>query len=268
VAKISIWQRRADLGRALRHRNFRLFFGGQLISLCGTWLQQVAMGWLVWRLTNDKLMLGMVSFASQVPMLFLAPVAGAIAEHWDRRRALLITQTLSMLQALALGVLTLTGTVQVEYVLALSLCMGIVNAFDLPIRQAFLTQMLDRREDLPNAIALNSSMVNGARLVGPAIAGLLIEFVGEAWCFLLNGLSYIAVLIALAAMRIAPRDKAPTKVPILEALHGGFRYAFSFTPIRDILLLLSLVSITGMPLTVLMPVFASEVLEGNARWGC
>ncbi|HWA98946.1 MAG TPA: MFS transporter, partial [Pirellulales bacterium] len=182
--------------RALKHRNFRLFFAGQLVSLCGTWLQQVAMTWLVWDLAHSSRLLGLISFAGQIPMLVLAPIVGAITEHWNRRRALLVTQSLAMVQALALGILTLEGVVRVEHVFALALFFGVVNAFDVPIRQAFLNQMVAHRDDLPNAIALNSSMVNGARLVGPALAGILIQLVGEGWCFVLNGLSYLAVLVA------------------------------------------------------------------------
>jgi MFS family permease len=251
-------------GRALASANFRLFFGGQLISLCGTWLQQVAMTWLVWEMTGSKWLLGLVAFSGQIPTLFLSPIAGALTETWDRRKALLITQTLAMLQALAVAALTLTDTVRVEYIIPLAIFLGAVNAFDMPIRQAFLTQMIDRREDLPNAIALNSSMVNSARLVGPAIAGLLITLVGEGWCFLLNGLSYLAVLAALAAMRInRPVIDAP-RARVWEALHGGFSYAFRSVPIRSLLTLLATVSLTGIPLNVLMPVFASEVLGGDA----
>ncbi len=251
-------------GRALASANFRLFFGGQLISLCGTWLQQVAMTWLVWEMTGSKWLLGLVAFSGQIPTLFLSPIAGALTETWDRRKALLITQTLAMLQALAVAALTLTDTVRVEYIIPLAIFLGAVNAFDMPIRQAFLTQMIDRREDLPNAIALNSSMVNSARLVGPAIAGLLITLVGEGWCFLLNGLSYLAVLAALAAMRInRPVIDAP-RARVWEALTGGFSYAFRSVPIRSLLTLLATVSLTGIPLNVLMPVFASEVLGGDA----
>ncbi|HEX4129674.1 MAG TPA: MFS transporter [Pirellulales bacterium] len=250
--------------RSLRHRNFRLFFAGQLVSLCGTWLQQVAMTWLVWELSHRPSLLGYLSFASQIPMLLLAPVAGAISEHWNRRRALLVTQSLAMAQALVLGVLTLEGWVRVEHVFVLALALGMVNAFDMPLRQAFLHQMVVERDDLANAIALNSSMVNGARLVGPALAGVLIDLVGEGWCFVLNGLSYLAVLAALAAMQIVHVRPPVAETRLWTNLHGGFRYAFTFTPIRAILSMVAITSITSMPLSVLMPVFASEKLGGGA----
>ena len=196
---------------ALKHRNFRLFFFGQSISLIGTWMQQVAMIWLVYRLSNSAFLLGLVGFCSQIPSFFLAPVAGVFTDRWNLHRTILVTQSLAMCQAMILAVLTLTGTVAVWHVLALSVCMGLITAFDIPARQAFLIQMVEGRENLTNAIGLNSSMFNGARLVGPAIAGFLIAAVGEGVCFLLNALSYVAVLAALLAMRLPPQ--APAKPP-------------------------------------------------------
>ncbi len=190
---------------ALKHRNFRLFFFGQSISLIGTWMQQVAMIWLVYRLSNSEFLLGLVGFCSQIPSFFLAPMAGVFVDRWNLHRTILTVQSLAMCQAMILALLTLAGTVAVWHVLALSVCLGLVTAFDVTARQAFLIQMVEGREDLSNAIGLNSSMFNGARLIGPAIAGFLIAAVGEGICFLLNALSYVAVLAALLAMRLRPR---------------------------------------------------------------
>ena len=250
--------------RALKHRNFRLFFFGQGISLIGTWMQQVAMIWLVYRLSGSAFLLGLVGFFSQVPSFFLAPVAGVYTDRWNLHRTILLTQSLAMCQAAILAVLTLTGTIAVWHILALSVCLGLVTAFDIPARQAFLIQMVEERGNLTNAIGLNSSMFNGARLVGPAVAGFLIAAVGEGVCFLLNALSYLAVLAALLAMRLPPR--APAKPPqhVLHELSEGFRYAFGFLPIREILMLLALVNMAAMPLTVLLPVFAKIVLHGGS----
>ncbi len=248
---------------ALKYRNFRLFFFGQSISLIGTWMQQVAMIWLVYRLTNSPLLLGLVGFCSQIPSFFLAPVAGVFTDRWSLHRTILATQGLAMLQAAILFVLTWTSVVAVWHVLLLGVFMGLVNAFDIPARQAFLIQMVEGREGLAGAIGLNSSMFNGARMVGPAIAGFLIAAVGEATCFLLNALSYVAVLAGLLAMRLPPRPPAkPPKHPLHE-LREGFLYAFGFPPIREILLLLAVVNLAAMPLTVLLPVFATEVLHGG-----
>ncbi|MHB1183706.1 MAG: MFS transporter [Desulfobulbia bacterium] len=254
------------LVRALRSRNYRLFIAGQGVSLVGTWMQHVAMSWLVYRLTGSAILLGVVGFTSQIPTIFISPVAGVLADRWDRRRLLLVTQTLAMLQAIFLAVVVLTGIVQVWQIILLSLILGIVNACDIPIRQSFLVEMVEERENLGNAIALNSSMVNGARLVGPAIAGLLVASVGEGICFVLNALSYLAVILALAAMRIPPAAKpSQARRPILHELQEGFLYAYRFSPIRSILLLLALVSLMGMPYSVLAPVFAKEILHGGAH---
>ncbi len=249
--------------RALRHRNYRLFFIGQGISLIGTWLTQVATAWLVYRLTGSELLLGVVSFAGQGLAFLLTPLAGVLVDRWDRHRILLVTQTLSMLQSFALALLALTGRITVHHVILLNVLQGIVNAVDMPARQSFVVQMVDRREDLPNAIALNSSMFNGARLIGPAVAGLLIAAVGEGICFLVDGFSYLAVIASLLAMRIEPPAAAPRHGPVLRGVAEGFAYAFGFAPIRSILLLLALVSLVGMPYSVLMPVFAKDVLHGG-----
>ncbi|MBI5441865.1 MAG: MFS transporter [Deltaproteobacteria bacterium] len=251
--------------RALRSRNYRLFFSGQSISLVGTWMQQVAVAWLMYRLTRSAFFLGATGFASQIPSFFLAPVAGVLADRWDRKRMLLATQALSLLQALVLSILVLTGSVRVWEVLALSVFLGIVNAFDMTVRQTFVVDLVDRREDLGNAIALNSSMVNAARLVGPSVAGLLIAVVGEGFCILLNTLSYVPVLAALAAIRVPPRSLPVRVSSPARALREGFAYTFRFAPLRSIILLLSLTSLVGMPYTVLLPVFAKEILSGGAQ---
>jgi MFS family permease len=255
-----------NLLRALRSRNYRLFVAGQSVSLVGTWMQQVAMSWLVYRLTGSAMLLGLVGFISQVPTLLIAPIAGVLADRWDRRRLLIATQTLAMVQAAFLSVVVLTGVVQVWQILFLSLLLGIVNAVDIPVRQSFVVEMVEQPEDLGNAIALNSSMVNGARLIGPSIAGLLVASVGEGICFLLNAVSYLAVIMALLAMRIQPgsRHLRPRRHILLELLEG-FQYAFQFGPIRSILLLVALISLMGMPYAVLVPVFAKEILHGGAH---
>ena len=252
------------MGRALKHRNYRLFFVGQGISLVGTWLTRVATAWLVYRLTGSPLLLGIVGFAGQIPTFLLAPFAGVLVDRWNRHRVLVVTQVLAMVQSALLAWFALRGTITVWHVLALSAFQGLINAFDTPARQAFVVEMVEAREDLANAIALNSSMVNGARLIGPSVAGVLIALVGEGWCFAIDALSYVAVIASLLAMRLQPRAaaaRAPKRV--LVELREGFRYAASFAPIRAILLLLAFVSLTGIPYTVLMPIFASQVLHGG-----
>ncbi len=229
-------------------------------------MQMVAMSWLVYRLTGSAMLLGIIGFTSQIPTLFIAPVAGVLADRWDRRRLLIATQSLAMIQAACLALVVLTGVVQVWQIVLLSLILGVVNAFDIPIRQSFVVEMVDHREDLGNAIALNSSVVNGARLVGPAIAGLLVATLGEGICFTLNAVSYLAVIIALAAMRIKPAaHRGRVRRLIRQELYEGFVYAYKFGPIRSILLLLALVSLMGMPYSVLVPVFAKEILHGGAH---
>jgi MFS family permease len=249
--------------RTLHYRNFRLFFVGQLISLIGTWMQQIAMSWLVYRLTNSSFLLGIVGFASQIPTFFLTPFAGVLIDRWNRHHILITTQTLAMIQALILAFLALTHTIQIWHVIVLGLFLGVINAIDIPARQAFLIDLIEKREDLGNAIALNSSMVNVTRLLGPSIAGMLIALVGEGMCFLLNGLSYLAVIIALLVMKITPRKSEVEKPHILEGLAAGFTYAFGFAPIRSVLLLLALTSLMGMPYGVLLPVFATDILQGG-----
>ena len=250
---------------ALHHRNYRLFFSGQSVSLVGTWITRVATSWLVYRLTGSTLLLGIVGFCGQIPMLFLAPIAGVFVDRWDRRRVLVVTQVLSLLQSLALAVLTLAGIITIAEILALQLVQGLINAFDTPARQAFVVSMIEDRGDLPNAIALNSLMVNGSRIIGPSIAGLLIAAVGEGWCFLLDAISYVAVVASLVAMRGIAAPAARPSSRVGEDLSAGFRYVSSFAPVRSALLLLALVGIAGMPYTVLMPAVATRALHGGAQ---
>ena len=247
-------------GRALRHRNFQLFFGGQLISLIGTWMQTVAQSWLVYRLTGSGLLLGSVGFASQIPVFLVAPLGGITADRSNRQRVVIATQTASMFLAFALAALTLTNRVTVKEIFVLAALLGIVNAFDIPGRQAFLVDMVGR-EDLMNAIALNSSMFNGARVIGPAVAGVLVARLGEGWCFFVNGVSYIAVIAGLFMMNVhAPAKASPHSSP-LEHILEGFRFVNQTAPIRALLMLLGLVSVTGMPYVVLMPIFADRILH-------
>lgn len=251
------------LFRALRHRNYRLFFAGQSISLIGTWMQRIAMSWLVYRLTHSALLLGVTGFAGQIPTFLFAPFAGVLADRWNRHRTLVVTQTLAMLQAVVLSVLVMTRTIEVWHIITLAVILGTINALDMPVRQSFIVQMIEARGDLGNAIALNSSIVNAARLIGPSIAGILIAAFGEGICFLVNALSYVAVIAALLAMRIPPVPVRPANGRVIEGLREGFSYVFGFRPIRYIILLLALVSLMGMPYQVLMPVFAKDVLGGG-----
>jgi MFS family permease len=255
----------ATILRALRHRNFRLFAGGQLISLIGTWMQQVAQSWLIYRLTQSSLLLGAVSFASQIPVFLISPIGGHAADRLDRRRIMIVTQTASMILAAVLAGLTLTNRVHEWHVIVLAILLGVVNAFDLPARQAALVQMVER-EDLMNAIALNSSMFNGARIVGPAIAGILVAAIGEGWCFFANAVSYIAVLAGLLMMRMprTPNGQAVSGTAV-ENIIEGFRYVARTAPIRALLVLIGVVSFAGMPYAVLMPIFAQQILHSGAR---
>ncbi|HZT33761.1 MAG TPA: MFS transporter [Bryobacteraceae bacterium] len=250
--------------RSLRYRNFQLFFSGQLISLVGTWMQNVAQAWLVYRLTGSSVLLGMVGFASQIPVFLFSPAGGIVADRWSRHKVVIGTQTASMLLAFALSLLTLTGVVQVWHIFVLSAMLGVVNAFDIPARQAFLVDMVGR-EDLMNAIALNSSMFNGARIVGPAVAGILVASIGEGWCFFANAVSYIAVIAGLLLMRVKPHAQAPLDGSPLGHVIEGFRFVVHHAPIHALLILLGILSVTGMPFAVLMPIFADQILHGGAR---
>ncbi len=250
--------------RALRHRNYRLFFSGQIISLVGTWMQSVAQSWLVYRLTGSSLLLGLVGFAGQIPVFLLAPIGGVVADRYSRHRIVIATQTSAMVLAFILSALTLLGHIRVWEIMLVASLLGIVNAFDVPARQAFIVDMV-HSEDLINAIALNSSMVNGARVIGPAIAGVTVAAVGEGWCFFANGASYIAVIVGLVLMVVAPRELGRDTASGLERIVEGFRWVAKTAPIRALLLLLGLVSLTGMPYAVLMPIFADKILHGGAR---
>jgi MFS family permease len=249
--------------RALGHRNFRLFFCGQSLSLIGTWMTRLATSWLVYRLTGSPLLLGIISFASQIPTFFLGPVAGVWIDRWERRRVLLVTQFLAALQSLMLAALTLSGHITIPQIVCLSAFQGLINAFDMPARQSFLVRMVEGRTDLSNAIALNSTMVNGARLLGPALAGIVIAAVGEGYCFLIDGLSYFAVIASLLAMKIDGRAVTHSAATMLDQLKEGWTYVATFAPIRTVLLLFAIVSFMGVPYTVLMPVFATKVLHGG-----
>ncbi|MGA3080439.1 MAG: MFS transporter, partial [Terracidiphilus sp.] len=249
--------------RALRHRNFRLFFGGQTISLIGTWMTRVATGWLVYRLTGSALLLGTVSFAGQIPTFLLAPFAGVWVDRLDRRQVLVWTQTLSMAQSLTLAALTLSGHITIPLLLALSALQGCVNAFDMPGRQSFMVTMVDDKRDLQNAIAINSSMVNVARLIGPSLAGMLIAVSSEGWCFLIDGISYLAVIASLLMMRLHAPVVEREAASMVAELKAGWTYVSEFLPIRTILLLFALISLMGMPFVVLMPIFAKNVLRGG-----
>jgi MFS family permease len=250
--------------RALGHRNFRLYLAGQGVSIIGTWTQQVAMAWLVYRLTGSPLWLGAVGFAGQIPALFLTPLAGSLIDRRDCHRLLLLTQTAALAQAAALTLLTLTGAVAAWHVLGLSLFLGVLNAFDIPTRQSFLSELVGTGDDLPNAIALNSSVFNGARLAGPALAGLLLALTGPGVCFLANALSYLAVLAALLAMRLPQRQRAPARVRLLGGAWEGIAYAWGSAPIRSLLLMLGLFNMAGMAETTLLPVVATQALAGGA----
>lgn len=252
-----------NIGKSLQHRNYRLFFSGQGISLIGTWMQQVAMSWLVYRLTGSPFFLGLISFTGQAPMLFLAPVAGVLADRIHRQKLLVITQTLGALQAFVLAFLTLTGYIQVWYIVFLSLFLGCINAFDIPTRQSFVVEMVDDKTHLANAIALNSSIFNAARLIGPSIAGVIVSLVGEGFCFLINAISFFAIIGTLLAMNV-PRKKIKDETsPIFQGLIEGYRYAFGFPPIRYLLLLLGLAGFVGMPYIAFMPFFARDILHGG-----
>jgi len=253
----------ALLLRAFKYRNYRLFFSGQCVSLIGTWMQTVALSWLIYRLTGSPLMLGIAGFAAQAPSLLLAPFTGPAADRFERRRILLVTQTLSMLPALGLAALTLGGSPKPWQIIALASLLGVINAFDMPARQSFIVQLVEKREDLANAIALNSSMFNSARLIGPSIAGVCIAAFGEGICFLLNGLSYLGVIAALLAMRLPPAPAAPRRSR--GSFKEGLKYAAGFPPIKYLLLMLAVGSLLGMPYAVLMPAYVRDILHGGPR---
>lgn len=255
---------------AFQSRNYRLFFLGQGLSLVGTWITMVAMIWLVYHLTQSPILLGIVGFVSQVPNLVLVPFGGVLSDRWNHQRTLIVTQALSMLQSFALAALTLTGTVHISHIIALSLFQGIVNAVDSPTRQAFVPEIVERKENLINAIALNSSLFNGARLIGPAIGGVLLASVGAGYCFLIDGISYVAVLLALMAMQIKSTTPKTSQTSltfntVIQHLKEGFVYAFGYAPVRTILIMVGLVSFLGVNFVVILPIFSHEILHGDAN---
>lgn len=249
--------------RALSSRNYRLFYGGQGISVIGTWITRVATSWLVYRLTGSALMLGLTGFIGQLPVFLFGPVAGVVVDRVSKHRLLLVTQALSLLQSALLAILTLSGVITVTQIILLSALQGFINAFDTPGRQSFLVEMVERRADLGNAIALNSSMVNGARLIGPSVAGVIIGAFGEGVCFVVDAVSYLAVIGSLLAMHLAKAAPRRARQAFLREFMEGFRYAFGSPTIRAILMLLSLSSMMGMSYTVLMPIFVAEILHGG-----
>ena len=262
--KVSSGSRLSLVLRSFRHKNYQLFFAGQLVSLTGTWMQAVAQSWLVYRLTGSAIMLGLVGFSSQIPVFLLAPLGGAVADRRNRHRILIATQTASMLLAFVLAALTLTHRVQVWHVFALAALLGVVNAFDIPSRQVFVVDMVGK-DDLINAIALNSSIFNSARIVGPALAGMLVAMVGEGWCFFANAVSYLAAILGLLMMKLKAQERVPLPGSAFVSIIEGFRYVGRSGPIRALLILLGLVSFVGMPYAVLMPIFADQILHGGAR---
>ena len=252
--------------RSLRYRNYRLFFSGQSLSLIGTWVQRIAIPWLVYRLTDSAFLLGFVGFAGQIPTFILAPFAGVLTDRLNRYHIMIVSQILSMIQALTLALLYFTNTIEVWNVLLLSVIQGCINAFDTPARQSFVIEMVEDKNDIGNAVALNSSMFNGARLVGPSIAGVLIASLGEGACFLINGISYIFVVISLLLMKVKPQEKKKVKdTNIIKEFKEGFTYTFGFPPIRSIIILLTLISLMGMPFSVLMPIFAKDIFHGGSH---
>lgn len=251
--------------RSLKYRNYRLFFSGQGVSLIGTWVQRITMPWLVYHMTGSTLLLGVVSFAGQIPTFLLSPVTGVLTDRWSRYRVILVTQILSMIQASILAFLSLTHMIHVWHIVALGIALGCINAFDVPARQSFIVDMVERKNDLGNAIALNSMMFNGARLLGPSLAGILLAATSEGVCFLINAVSYIFVIASILMMRVTVKKRVMKDKQIFRDLKDGITYSFGFSPIRHLLLLLGIVSITGMSYSVLMPVFSTQVLHGDSH---
>ena len=251
--------------RAFRHRNFRLFYAGQALSLIGTWIQQIALSWLVYRTTGSGFLLGLVTFCSQIPMLLFLPLAGLFSDRYDRRKLMIIAYLLAMIQALTLGLLTLSGAIHIWQILTLGFLYGTIMAFETPARQSLISQMVNSRDDLPNAIALNSVLMNSGRLIGPSIAGLLLVFISEGWCFLINSASYMAIIASVAMMRLPPRPAAVASGSLLNDLAVAARYAWNRRPIRLFLALVALISLTASPYAVLMPIFARDIFGGDAH---
>lgn len=251
--------------RSLRHRNYKLFFAGQSISLIGTWMQRIALPWLVYHMTGSALLLGVVGFASQIPTFILSPVAGVITDRWPKYRVLLITQIASLIQAAFLAFLSLTGFIEVWEIIVLGVLLGCINSFDVPSRHSFVIEMVEGKEDIGNAIALNSMMFNGARLIGPSVAGIILASTSEGICFFINAVSYLFVIASLLMMRINSKPVNTDKKAVLQELKEGFRYTFGFAPIKHLIILLTISSLLGMSYTVVMPVFAKETLHGGSN---
>ena len=251
--------------RAFRHRNFRLFYAGQAISLIGTWIQQIALSWLIYRTTGSGFLLGLATFCSQIPMLLFLPLAGLFSDRYDRRKLMIIAYALAMIQAVTLGALTLAGTIQIWQILVLGFLYGTIMAFETPARQSLISQMVNDRDDLPNAIALNSVLMNSGRLVGPSIAGVLLVFISEGWCFLINAVSFVTIIASVSMIRLAPKPRAGTSGSLRNELAVATRYAWNTRPIRLFLALVALISLTASPYTVLMPIFARDVFGGDAH---
>lgn len=251
--------------RTLSNRDYRLFFFGQGVSLIGTWMQNIAASWLIYRITGSAMMLGIAGFLGQMPVFFISPFAGVLGDRWSRHRILLVVQVLSMAQAFTFAAVTLTGTVRVWHILCLSAALGIINAFEMPIRQAFVIEMVRDKANLPNAIALNSTLFNASRLVGPAVAGVIVAAAGEGICFLINGVSYIAVIAAFLSMNVSSVRQVKSGKNIFSDMKEGFLYAVRFIPIRDILILISFISLFGLAFPVLLPVFAAKVFNGGSH---
>lgn len=250
--------------RSLQYRNYRLFFTGQSVSLIGTWMQRIALPWLVYHMTGSAFLLGLVGFAGQIPTFLLSPFAGVVVDRFSRYKVLLITQILSLIQASVLAALALTGVIQIWHIVLLSIIFGCINAFDTPSRHSFVIEMVDRKDDLGNAIALNSLMFNGARLIGPSIAGVMLATTGEGVCFLINAISYIFVIASLLLMQIAKKDYPAKKTGMSSELKEGFNYTFGFAPIKHLIILLAVINLLGSSYQVLMPVLAKEVLHGGS----
>ena len=251
--------------RAFRHRNFRLFYAGQAVSLIGTWIQQIALSWLVYRTTGSGFLLGLVTFCSQIPMLLFLPLAGLFSDRYDRRKLMIVAYLLAMIQATALGLLTVSGAIQIWQILALGFLYGTIMAFETPARQSLISQMVNDKDDLPNAIALNSVLMNSGRLIGPSIAGVLLVFISEGWCFLINSASFVAIIASVSMMKLAAKPRIKTASSLRNELAVAARYAWNTRPIRLFLALVALISLTASPYTVLMPIFARDVFGGDAH---
>lgn len=251
--------------RAFRHRNFRLFYAGQAISLIGTWIQQIALSWLVYRTTGSAFLLGLVTFCSQIPMLIFVPLAGLLSDRYDRRKLMIVAYTLAAIQAMTLGLLTLSGSIRIWQILLLGFLYGVIMAFETPARQSLISQMVNSRDDLPNAIALNSVLMNSGRLIGPSIAGLLLVFISEGWCFLINSVSFMAIITSVTLMRLPPGSAVVARGSLLNDLSVAASYAWNTRPIRLFLTLVALISLTASPYAVLMPIFARDVFGGDAH---